>query len=55
MNWDRWEFYAGFDYLNWTFGVCADWEGGYMKELNGRYRSAALTLGPLVIVAAWRV
>ena len=49
MDWDRLEFDAFFDYSNWMVGVAVEWDA-----FEG-YRVAALAVGPLIVIAAYRL
>ena len=49
------EFDAFFDWQNWLVGAYFELEGVVMQEPFGRYQVFALSLGPLILVAARRI
>jgi hypothetical protein len=53
VNWDRLEVDAFFDLGNWNLGFAVQWDG--IPEGYARYRIGVFTLGPLVVLATYRV
>lgn len=51
----RWHVDYLCDPFNWLFGLCFDLDGCYLPEAGGRHKTAVVSLGPLVLVFAYRV
>jgi len=54
MDIDRWEFDAFLDWSHWMLGLSFDLDGHFFEDPFGRFRVIAASIGPLIIVAAYR-